>query len=140
MTTSCTAPSNALAQPQNVAGVPAERPNENDQHSWLNLIDASTKATLNFILNTKKRDVKEKEMTNPDPITPNEQETVMAEWEKWLALCDVLKETGAVTEADCASNMEANETPGQRLFIAIREWGDAFALSSVYRARRFGGD
>jgi len=49
------------------------------------------------------------------------------EWENWKALSDALIKSGAVTESDATSPVGARETSGQRLYAAIREWGDSFA-------------
>mgnify|MGYP001617034746 FL=1 len=45
----------------------------------------------------------------------------------WLRLCKLLHETGAATEADLRHSATSMETPGDRLFAAIRAWGDALA-------------
>jgi tetratricopeptide (TPR) repeat protein len=45
------------------------------------------------------------------------------EHEAWLDLVQQLEATGAVTKDDSNSLAVANETPGQRLFQAIRRWG-----------------
>ncbi len=47
------------------------------------------------------------------------------EWRNWQTLCRLLREAKAVTGADLTSPQSARATPGQRLFQAIREWGDS---------------
>ena len=50
------------------------------------------------------------------------------EHEAWLALCEALKASGAVTQADCDTPVNAREqTAGQRVFNRIREWGTLLA-------------
>jgi tetratricopeptide (TPR) repeat protein len=58
-------------------------------------------------------------------------EASYAEHEAWLELCEQLQATGAVTHEDCESLATSVETPGQRLFQAIRRWG-ALAATVAY--------
>jgi len=46
------------------------------------------------------------------------------EWEAWKGLVTSLEGTGAVTKEDSQSTLRENHTPGQRLYVAIRAWGD----------------
>jgi hypothetical protein len=63
------------------------------------------------------------------------REVSMREWEKWRELCDKLGQLGAVTPADLNSLTSANGTPGQKLLICIREWGELMAEVAVIEAR-----
>lgn len=60
----------------------------------------------------------------------------MREWEEWQSVCGLLKEAGAVTEADLKSPAMERKTRGQMLLWRIREWGEAkVALHLDGRAR-----
>lgn len=54
----------------------------------------------------------------------------------WAELCQMLRETGAVTSTDCASAREKQDTPGQRLFAKLREWGNLNRIIGIDEARR----
>lgn len=47
------------------------------------------------------------------------------EYAKWREVVTQLKAIGAVTQRDCQSPPSVLETPGQKLFEAIRQWGDS---------------
>ena len=49
------------------------------------------------------------------------------EWQAWQQVVEGLKSSGAVIDADCTSLATLRETPGQRLFATIREWGEKYA-------------
>ena len=50
------------------------------------------------------------------------------EWMEWQELVAALKASGAVTEEDCTTLASARPlTPGQRVFAAVRAWGEAYA-------------
>ncbi len=54
------------------------------------------------------------------------------EWERWRALCGLLKASGAVTEADLKSPAgDVHSTPGLRLIGAIKAWAEALAELKV---------
>jgi hypothetical protein len=55
------------------------------------------------------------------------------EWELWRSLCAALVECGAVTAADLRLPANSLDTPGCRLFAALRSWGDARA--AIAKAR-----
>lgn len=46
------------------------------------------------------------------------------EVEAWRVLCEKLRATGVVTEADMHSPAGTLETPGQQVFAAIKDWGE----------------
>jgi hypothetical protein len=46
------------------------------------------------------------------------------EVEAWHKLCEKLKATGVVTDADLQSPAGTLETPGQQVFAAIKDWGE----------------
>jgi hypothetical protein len=63
------------------------------------------------------------------------------EWELWKALCQELADVRAVTSSDLTSSPAERDTPGQKLFASIREWGEALAdlrtnlaLDAIHRA------
>lgn len=46
------------------------------------------------------------------------------EHQAWLAVVSILKETGAVSEADAKASIgKAATTKGEELFLALRWWG-----------------
>jgi hypothetical protein len=47
------------------------------------------------------------------------------EWRTWLEVVNALKLAKAVTPKDCSSTLFQCNTPGQRIFCAIRAWGEA---------------
>jgi len=47
------------------------------------------------------------------------------EWDAWHFLCDELKKAEVVTQDDCNSQVTMLETPGQKVFAAIRDWGES---------------
>ena len=54
----------------------------------------------------------------------------------WRDVLRMLREAGAVTDADLASSVKLNDTAGQRLLNQIRAWGDLRAeLVSVAKGR-----
>ena len=58
----------------------------------------------------------------------NQDEVALQEWREWRELCAMLKELGAVTDDDLAARAGRNETPGDRLFIALKKWSDSKVL------------
>jgi hypothetical protein len=56
---------------------------------------------------------------------------VHKEYDLWLTLNRLLISGGAVTQTDSESRAETRETPGQRLYAAIREWGDALVALRI---------
>jgi hypothetical protein len=54
-----------------------------------------------------------------------------AEYERWLLICQALKEAGAVTESDLASPVMSTRTPGERLLADLRHWGNLRARQGL---------
>ena len=65
-------------------------------------------------------------MTEGKPLMAKELAT-RAEWNAWRDLCERLKEAGLVTDKDLNSKVTENNTKGQKVFDAIRNWGKLFA-------------
>lgn len=53
----------------------------------------------------------------------------------WLTIVELLKKTGAVSQEDCDSPVSKNSTDGQKLFNAIRKWGNKLVRLRVAQGR-----
>ena len=60
-------------------------------------------------------------------MTPEIRRAAWGEHAAWVELFKLLRESGAVTEADAKASARDTSTPGLRLCAAIREWGEANA-------------
>jgi len=49
------------------------------------------------------------------------------EWDLWRVLLDALKEAGAITEADLKASIHDSTSPGCKLLLALRHWGQTRA-------------
>jgi hypothetical protein len=75
-------------------------------------------------------------MPNANPNTKTAQHPPSAlqlfdlrrhEYQEWQTLVRLLIELGVATTADAKSSQHERDTPGQRLYAQIREWGEALA-------------
>lgn len=62
-------------------------------------------------------------MSNPEREAKL-RELSQDEFQAWHKVAEALEAAGTVTKADSQSKVNARETPGQRVYAAIRSWGE----------------
>jgi len=63
---------------------------------------------------------------------------LQAELDAWHLVCAAARDAG-IPESDLQALASLDDTPGQRLFAAVRAWGEAYYLARRSRAGAVGG-
>jgi len=64
-------------------------------------------------------------------MSTDDARTALKELDQWRELCRTLVALGAVTREDLKAGQADSSTPGRRLLIDIRTWGESFALIRI---------